>query len=205
MACTREVIQNNSRFALIDSLEVHMDHFRMPAGNGNSRIKTKGRPLNVSSTFKRVLSLWMQLFCVRHTHLWLLSPGKMFTQSTHHIEMVGVWRNLLKAFECFRCWFIDWRSFKKFNIFISKFRATKLLFDGLYSDRVMVSGNSLSAKKLYLLCDRNNVHYNEITNLKGAMAKGYICNGCDTLNNFTHKCAKVCHLVLKSVQVLWYM
>jgi hypothetical protein len=30
--------------------------------------------------------------------------------------------------------------------------------------------------------------------LKGARATRYICNGCDTLCNFTHKCDKVCSL-----------
>jgi len=34
----------------------------------------------------------------------------------------------------------------------------------------MFSGNSLSAKKLYLLYDRNNDHYNVITKFEG-------CNG----------------------------
>jgi len=48
-----------------------------------------------------------------------------------------------------------------------------IVFDGLYPDRVMFSGNSLSAKKLYLLYDRDFEHYNVITNLKGAMAKRY--------------------------------
>ena len=51
------------------------------------------------------------------------------------------------------------------------------MFDGLYPDRVMFSVNSLSAKKLYLLYDEDSGHYNVITILKGAMTKGYICNG----------------------------
>jgi recombinational DNA repair protein RecR len=68
------------------------------------------------------------------------------------------------------------------------------VFDGLYPDRVMFSGNSLSAKKLYLLCDRDPGNYNVITNLKAAMAKTYICNDCDTLYDHTHKCDKVCSL-----------
>ena len=41
----------------------------------------------------------------------------------------------------------------------------------------MYSGNSLSAKNLHLLYDRDNDHYNVIIKLKGAMAKEYICNG----------------------------
>jgi len=46
-----------------------------------------------------------------------------------------------------------------------------IVFDGLYPDRVMFSGNSFSAKKLHLLYDRDSGHYNVITNLKAAMSK----------------------------------
>ena len=84
--------------------------------------------------------------------------------------------------------------FENFNSFKNIFRITKLLFDGLNTDRGMFSGNSLSAKKLYLLYDRDFEHYNVITNLKGAMAKKYISNGSDTLYDKTHKCDKFCSL-----------
>ena len=30
-----KVIQSNDRFVLTDRLEIHLDHFEMPAGNGN--------------------------------------------------------------------------------------------------------------------------------------------------------------------------
>jgi len=69
-----------------------------------------------------------------------------------------------------------------------------IVFDGLNTDRDMFIGNSCSAKKLHLLYDQDNEHYNVITNLKGAMAKKYTCNGCDTLYDFGHKCDKVCSL-----------
>jgi hypothetical protein len=46
-----KVIQSNARFALTDSLEVHLDHVRMPAGN--DREKTKGRSLDVMSAIKK--------------------------------------------------------------------------------------------------------------------------------------------------------
>jgi hypothetical protein len=60
-----------------------------------------------------------------------------------------------------------------------------LVFDGLRPDKVIFSGKSLSAKKLYLLYDRDSGQYNVITNLKAAMAKNYIGNGCDTLYDNT--------------------
>ena len=77
------------------------------------------------------------------------------------------------------------------------------MFDGLNPDRVMFCGNSLSTKKLYLLYDRDNEHYNVITNIKGAMAEQYICKGFDTLCDKTYKCYKVCSLCI--VCVLWYI
>ena len=42
-----KVVQSNARFGLADRIEVHLDHVRMPAGNG--RVKTKGCSLYVMS------------------------------------------------------------------------------------------------------------------------------------------------------------
>ena len=58
----------------------------------------------------------------------------------------------------------------------------------------MLSGNSISAKKLYLLYDRDLGHYSVITTLKLAMAKTYICNGCGSVYDKTQKRDKVCSL-----------
>ena len=45
-----KVMQSNSRFALTDRLEVHLNHVRMPIGIGE--VKTKGRSLDVISVIK---------------------------------------------------------------------------------------------------------------------------------------------------------
>jgi hypothetical protein len=66
----------------------------------------------------------------------------------------------------------------------------------------MFRGNSLSAKKLYLLYNSDSGHYNVITNIKAAMAKRYICNACDTLYDFSHKCDKAI-LYQRSEKRLW--
>lgn len=41
----RKVIQSNVRFVLTDRFEVHLDHVKMPVGNGIGGVKTKWRPL----------------------------------------------------------------------------------------------------------------------------------------------------------------
>jgi len=68
---------------------------------------------------------------------------------------------------------------QQFQDYLSDYKI--VLFDGLSPDRLIFSGNSDSAKKLYLLYDSDNGYYNVITNTKAAMAKRYICNACDTL------------------------
>jgi hypothetical protein len=55
-----KVIQSNARFALTDRFEVHLDHVRMPVGNG--REKTKGQTLNVLRAIKRSIIVLKSAF-----------------------------------------------------------------------------------------------------------------------------------------------
>jgi hypothetical protein len=80
----------------------------------------------------------------------------------------------------------------KFQQYVSDYKI--IVFDALYADRAMFSGNSFSAKKLYFLYDRDICHYNVITKRKAAITKNYVSNVCDTLYDNTHKCDKVCSL-----------
>ena len=60
-----KVIQSNARFGLADRLEVHFDHFRMPAGNG--REKTKGWSLDVMSVIKKsIVFVKATMYCLVH-------------------------------------------------------------------------------------------------------------------------------------------
>lgn len=53
MGLLSKAIQTSVRFGLSDRLEVHLDHFRMPAGNGRLVEKTIGRSLDVMSDMKK--------------------------------------------------------------------------------------------------------------------------------------------------------
>ena len=62
-----KVIQTNASFAPTDRLEVHLDHVRMPAGNGKKSEKTKGRFLDVFSAIKkRVVVVKAAFLCLAH-------------------------------------------------------------------------------------------------------------------------------------------
>ena len=69
-----------------------------------------------------------------------------------------------------------------------------IVFQGLNPHSIMFSRNSLSTKKLHLIYDWDHRHYDVMTNLKGAVAKNYLCNGCVASYDSTYKCGKVCSL-----------
>ena len=62
-----KVIHSNARFGLVDRLEVHLDHVRMPAGNGKAAEKTKERSLDVMSAIKKsILTVKAAINCLAY-------------------------------------------------------------------------------------------------------------------------------------------
>ena len=68
------VIQSNATFGLTDRPYVQLNHVTMPAGN--SRAKTKVRPVDILSDIKRSIVLVKAASCVWLMHLLLVWPGK---------------------------------------------------------------------------------------------------------------------------------
>jgi len=93
------------------------------------------------------------------------------------------------------------KELQQFQEYLSDYKI--IVYDGLNPDRLVFRGNPNSAKKLYLLYDQDSGHYNVVTNIKAAMAKRYICNGCDTLYDLNINvtkfapCVPLHHPVLK--------
>jgi hypothetical protein len=54
------------RFALTDHLAVHLDHVRMPVGNGRMPEKTKGQPLDVLWAFIKNIVVKAAFMCLAH-------------------------------------------------------------------------------------------------------------------------------------------
>jgi len=96
---------------------------------------------------------------------------------------------------------------RQFQDYLSDYK--NIVFNGSNPGRVMFSGNSLSAKKLYLLYD--NGHYNLITKLKGAMAKKYNLMGVTLYTTIRTNVTKYVpyvllhHRVLRMRPNLWHM
>jgi len=121
-----KVIQSNAKFALTDRLEVHLDHVRMPAGNG--REKRKGRSLDLLSAIKKsIVTVKAAFLCLAHALIIAMakvngdSNFKLYSNGRCLKERV---EELLKASG------VDLSNgggLKNFNSFRSTFRITKLL------------------------------------------------------------------------------
>jgi hypothetical protein len=158
--------------------------------------KTKGRSISVLSAIKKSIVVVKAAFlCLAHA--FVIAMARVNNEPKYVSYRQG-WCLKEPVQELLNASGVDlsngggFRKLEQFQQYLSGYEI--IVFDGLHPDRVMFSGNSLSTKKLYLLYDRDNGHYDVITNLKGAMAKRYICNVCDTLYDKTHKYGKVCSL-----------
>jgi hypothetical protein len=182
-----KVIQSNARFGLTDRLEVHLDHVRMPAGNGREKIK--GRSLDVLSAIKRSIVVVKAVFlCLAHA--LIIAMAQVNGDPKYKSYRNG--RGLDKPVEyLLKVSCIDLSNggglekLQQFQEYLSDYKI--IVYDGLSPDRLIFSGNSLSDMKLYLLYVSDLGHYNVITNIKATMAKRYVCNACDILYDKTHK------------------
>jgi len=166
-----------------DRLEVHLEHVRLPAGNGKAAEKTKGRSLDVMSAIKKsIVSVKAAINCLAHALIIAIARVNCDPKYKSYRNGRGMKQpveDLLKASGVNLRNAGGFDELQQFRKYLSDYKI--IVYDGLNPSRVMFSGNSVSAKKLYLLYDEKNKHYNVITNLKAAMAKKYICNACDTL------------------------
>jgi len=119
-------IQSNARVAFTDRLEVHLDHVRMPAGNG--AVKTKGRSLDLLSAIKRsVVVVKAAFLCLAHA--LIIAMAKVNGDSKYESYRQG-WclkepvEELLNASGVYLS---NGGGLKNFNSFNSTFRTTKLL------------------------------------------------------------------------------
>ena len=153
-----KVIQNDARFGLSDRLEVHLDHVRMPAGNG--RVRTKGLSLDVMSAIKKsIVTVKALLNCLAYA--LIIAMARVNGEPKYQLYRHG--KGLKKPVEdLLKASGVDlsngggFEELLQFQDHLSDYQI--IVFDGLNPDRVMFSGNSRSSKKFHLLYDRDNEH-----------------------------------------------
>ena len=162
-----KVTQSNARFGFVDRLEVHLDHVRMPAGNGG--VKTKGRSLDVMSAIKKsIVTVTAVINCLAHALIIAIARVNGVPKYKSYRNGRGMKKPVEDLLKASGVDLSNGGGFKELEQFQEYFSDYKIIFyDGLNPGRVMFSGNSVSTKKLYLLYDEDK-HYNVIINLKGA-------------------------------------
>ena len=189
-----KIIQSNARFNLTDRLKVHLDHVRMPAGNGTA--KTKGRPKDVLGDVKKSIVVVKTAFlCLAHA--LIIAMARVNGDPKYQLHRRGNKLDqpvdeLLKASGVYLSTGGGLEELKQFQDYLSDYKI--IVYVELSPDRIIFTGNSVSNKKFYLLYIADTDHYSAITNIKAAMVKKYICNACDTLYDNKHKSDKSCSL-----------
>jgi hypothetical protein len=113
-------------FALTDRLEVHVDHVRMPAGNG--REKTKGHSLDVLSAIKR------SIVVVKAAFFWLayaliIAMARMNNDPKYKLYRngYGLKEPVEERLKASGVDLFNGGGLKNFNSFNNTFRITKIL------------------------------------------------------------------------------
>ena len=84
------------------------------------------------------------------------------------------------------------REFTQFQEHFKEYRI--VVFSGLNCKVIIFDGQIQSEKRINILYDETERHYHVICNITAAMAKRYVCNGCNKScsRDVTHKCEQTC-------------
>jgi len=191
-----KVAQSNDRFNALDNLIVEVHSIMMPVGFGKVAMKTKGRSLSVMAHWKRsIVEVKAEENCLAHALVIAVakltndSNYKAFRQGRkirpkvdHLLEITGIdltnGRGIPELTR-FQELFIDYRI---------------VVYGGLHCDEIIFDGRIESENRINLLYDDRKRHYHVIVNLTGAMAKTYVCKGCNKgcERDVEHRCQQTC-------------
>ena len=121
----RKVIQSNARVALTDRLEVHLDHVKMPAGNGG--FKTKGRSLDVLSAIKKSIVMKAAFLFLALALIITMARVNNDLKYDSYRHGKGLKQPVEEPLNASGVDLSNGGGFKNFNSFRSTFRITKLL------------------------------------------------------------------------------
>jgi hypothetical protein len=163
---------------------------------GKGGDKTKRLSFDYWVKLKSVSLEWRQLSTVWPMHLLSLWLELIVTESTDPIGTEEAWISFLKVSLTIPVLIqLMAETFKNVGSSKSTIRTTKLLcFKVSTPIALCLAEIPFRQKKLHLIYDWDHRHYDVMTNLKGAVAKNYLCNGCVASYDSTYKCGKVCSL-----------
>ena len=123
-----KVVQSNARIGFSSRLEVHLDHVRMPVGNGIMAEKTKGRYLDVLSDIKKSnVKVKVAFLCLAHALIIDIIKVNGDPKLNSYRDRKGLTQPVQDLLSASGLKLTNGRKLKNFNIFKIIFRPTKLL------------------------------------------------------------------------------
>jgi hypothetical protein len=190
----QKVAQSNARFNALDTMIVDVHSVRMPVGFGG--VKTKGRQLSVMAHLKNsIIEVKAEKNCLAHA---LIIAVARLTNDPDYIAYRKGRKNHPVVDRLLKVTGIDltqgggYPELIRFQEHYKDYRI--VVYDGLDCDSIMYDGLIETANRINLVYDRETRHYHVIANLTGAMAKKYVCNGCNKAcrRDITHTCERKC-------------
>jgi len=190
------VSQSNSRFNALDTLVVTVHSVKMPGGFGKRARKTMGRSFSAMARLKKsIVEVKTEENCLAHA--LVIAIAKVENDLNYKAYRQG-WKIRNIVLTLLHETGIDLSSgggIPELTRFQEHFRRYKIVvYHGLSCDDIMFQGRVDSSKRLNLLYDDVERHYQVIVNLTAAMAKTYVCKGWNKActSDVTHVCDQTC-------------
>jgi len=190
------VAQSNARFNALDTLVMTVHSVKMPIGHGGNGIATKGRPLEIMIRLKRsIVQVKAESNCLAHA--LVIAKAKVdgdpnYESYRHGYKLRPVVDRLLETagIDLSRGGGVP--ELMRFQEHFKEYRI--VVFGGLNCEDIYFDWLVDSEKRINLVYDDVNRHFHVINNFTGAMARGYVCRGCNKgcRRGVTHKCGETC-------------
>lgn len=191
-----KIIQSNARFLINDKITIHVDHVRMPLGNGRSFLKTNGQSVDTVSHLKRsIVEVKAKHQCL--IHALIIAIAKV-DKDPNYISYRDGYKINQKVLDLIEKSHVNVNlgggvnELKQLQNYLTDYKI--VVYNALRCDAIWFEGQSHSEKRLNLLYDQDTEHFNVIVNLTAAMAVSFVCHGCN--NGFrrgeNHTCSNSC-------------
>ena len=189
-----KVAQSNARFNAFDKLVVTIHSVKMPIGHG--KITSKGRPLETMVHLRRsIVKVKAKSNCLAHALVIakaIVDGDPNYESYRHGYKLRPLVDRLLETTGMNLSAGGGVPELMRFQEHFNEYRI--VVFGGLKCEDIYFDGQVESEKRINLVYDAVTRHYHVTNTLTGAMARQYVCRGCNKgcRRGETHKCGETC-------------
>jgi len=174
------VSQSNSRFNALDTLVVTVHSVKMPGGFGKQALKSKGRLLSTMAHLKKsIVEVKTEENCPAHALVIAIAKVENDPNYKAYINGGKIRHAVQTSLDTSGIDLSNGGGIPELMRFQEHFRQYKIIvYHGLSCDDIMFEGQVDPSKRLNIY-DDVEFHYHVIVKLTAAMAKKYVCKGCN--------------------------